>query len=955
VFCQIEVLRGCFPPALRRALEEMPKTLDATYEQILLSIGNAKRGYAYHLLQCLAVSIRPLSVEELAEVLAIRLDDGDDSEYQCDWRPEDARQAVFSACFSLITIVNVDGVPVVQFSHFSVKEFLMSSRLANAGEHLSLYHIIPSSAHTFLSRSCLSVLLSLGDNVDSSIIAQRPFAIYAARYWVDHAKAEGVSFGVQDLMERLFDPDAPYFATWVWIYDIDRPWKGFMPTVQPTEPEAKPLYYAALCGFRSLMDHLLVTHQMGVNVAGGDHIAALNAALSRGELEISRTLLQNGANVNTVDIAGISSLYRAAQASNRAVVELLLEHQADVNLHAGQDTPLHVVAQTGELNICRLLLKHGADVSSKTTDGWTALHFASRYGQFGIVQELLVHDADVNDHQEDLWTSLHLASTRHLEIVKLLVREGAVLEKMNANHETALHVASHLGNLQIAHFLIEQGANTISKDKDGNSPLHIASRFGYLDLAEIFVGIGVDVNVRNADRETPLHLASELGHINVARVLMVHGADVNCCDKRGWTPLHTAAHNGRLDTVRLLLDHGLSVQVRNGNDETPLILASFGGHLEVSQYLIENQADVNSLSDGGWSPLHSASKNGHADVVQLLLDNGASVCIQAVDLCTPLHLASANGYLKVAELLIGRGAGVDVENEDQKTPLDLAARNGKLETAKVLIKSGSDVNSQDNLGWTPSHAAARNGHLSLVELLLNSGADADMRNTSDKTPFDLAQEHGKLDIVRFLSRRSGNLCSQNLVSPAPLEAGSQNILPDETMGQNMGGGPSSDNEESNSLHSASVNGHADVARRLLNGDADVDERNEHLQTPLTVLGSQYGKVAIAKMLIKYGADLNSRDTFGWTPLHWAARYGHIDVVQLLIDSGADVDATQREGLTALHIASGWGCLEIVRSLLERGANVQIRNAYGRTPSQNALLFGYREIAQLLSEHDVGGG
>jgi hypothetical protein len=224
VFCQIDWLRECFPPDIRRALKGLPKSLDETYERILLGIGNAKREYAHRLLQCLAVSICPLRVEELAEVLAVPLDGGGDAEYDSDWRPEDARQAVLSVCSSLITIANADGPPVVQFSHFSVKEFLMSSRLANTGEHLSHYHIIPSSANACISRFCLSTLLSLGDNVAKSAVEQRPFAIYAARYWVDHAKVEGVLLRVQDLMERMFDPDTPYFATWIWIYDIDRPW-----------------------------------------------------------------------------------------------------------------------------------------------------------------------------------------------------------------------------------------------------------------------------------------------------------------------------------------------------------------------------------------------------------------------------------------------------------------------------------------------------------------------------------------------------------------------------------------------------------------------------------------------------------------------------------------------------------------------------------------------------------
>ena len=115
-------------------------------------------------------------------------------------------------------------------------------------------------------------------------------------------------------MERLFHPDSPYFATWVWIYDIDRPWKGLMPTVRPTQPDAKSLYYAALCGFRSLMEHFTVTHQMDVNTRGGDHGTALNAALARGEIEIARALLENGADVNAVDFGGKSPLYRAVQA-----------------------------------------------------------------------------------------------------------------------------------------------------------------------------------------------------------------------------------------------------------------------------------------------------------------------------------------------------------------------------------------------------------------------------------------------------------------------------------------------------------------------------------------------------------------------------------------------------------------------------------------------------------------
>jgi hypothetical protein len=173
--------------------------------------------YAHRLFQCLTASIRPLRVEELAEVLAVQFVAGCDSGYSTEWRPGNAQQAVLSACSSLIVIVNVDGSPVVQFAHFSVREFLTSDRLrfSAAGESLSRYHVRLLSAHTVLARASLSVLLSLDDNVDRSAVEKRPLSLYASRHWVDHAKIEGVSSSIQDLMKRLFDPGRPYFTTWV--------------------------------------------------------------------------------------------------------------------------------------------------------------------------------------------------------------------------------------------------------------------------------------------------------------------------------------------------------------------------------------------------------------------------------------------------------------------------------------------------------------------------------------------------------------------------------------------------------------------------------------------------------------------------------------------------------------------------------------------------------------------
>ena len=76
MFCQLDMLRHCLAPSLRRQLNELPKGLDETYERILEEIESTNQGqHARRLLHCLAVAFRPLRAEDLAEVLAFDVDE----------------------------------------------------------------------------------------------------------------------------------------------------------------------------------------------------------------------------------------------------------------------------------------------------------------------------------------------------------------------------------------------------------------------------------------------------------------------------------------------------------------------------------------------------------------------------------------------------------------------------------------------------------------------------------------------------------------------------------------------------------------------------------------------------------------------------------------------------------------------------------------------------------------
>jgi hypothetical protein len=187
------------------------------------------------MLQCLVAAVRPLRVEELAEVLAFNFSEEGIPKLNPAWRWEDQEEAVMSACSSLVVVIKHGHSRIVQFSHFSVKEYLTSDRLAESSRDVSYYHLVLEHAHTILAQASLGVLLQLDDRVDRDKIKDFPLAEYAAEYWIKHARVENVSSHIKDGMECLFDADKPQFSAWLWIYNKDR-FGRFMATMSPVKP-----------------------------------------------------------------------------------------------------------------------------------------------------------------------------------------------------------------------------------------------------------------------------------------------------------------------------------------------------------------------------------------------------------------------------------------------------------------------------------------------------------------------------------------------------------------------------------------------------------------------------------------------------------------------------------------------------------------------------------------------
>jgi hypothetical protein len=278
-------------------LKELPETLDETYERILRDINKANRDHAHRLLQCLTVAVRPLRVAEFAEVLAVDFGTayrGGTSNLNADWRWEDQQEAVLSTCSSLISVVDEKGSQIVQFSHFSVKEFLTSSRIGGSSVDVSRFHIPLEPAHTTLAKACLVILLRLGELVDEDNVKDKfPLARYAAEHWIDHARFGDVSSHIREWMEDLFDPNKPYFAAWLQVHNVDPDplypsvFFFFANSSREESNTASPLYYAALCGFHDLAEQLIIKHPRQVNTTAGYYVSPLGAALSGGHLKIA--------------------------------------------------------------------------------------------------------------------------------------------------------------------------------------------------------------------------------------------------------------------------------------------------------------------------------------------------------------------------------------------------------------------------------------------------------------------------------------------------------------------------------------------------------------------------------------------------------------------------------------------------------------------------------------------
>jgi hypothetical protein len=117
-------------------------------------------------------------------------------------------------------------------------------------------------AHTLAAQACLGILLHLDEITFSQDGPENyPLAKYAAEYWVEHARFEGVSGNVEDEMKHFFDPRLPHLAICLWIYNsfyrVPR-LQDWLQWGEAAPSSSQPLHYAAFCGLHAIVEFLVI-------------------------------------------------------------------------------------------------------------------------------------------------------------------------------------------------------------------------------------------------------------------------------------------------------------------------------------------------------------------------------------------------------------------------------------------------------------------------------------------------------------------------------------------------------------------------------------------------------------------------------------------------------------------------------------------------------------------------
>lgn len=404
-----------------------------------------------------------------------------------------------------------------------------------------------------------------------------------------------------------------------------------------------------------------------------------------------------------------------------------------------------------------------------------------------------------------------------------------------------------------------------------------------------------------------LQLACASGHEDCVRLMLSRGVDPFWKDDYGMSPIDFLCLRGAERWLRVLLPSNKRVAFPRDR-KSPLWHACASGHEACARFLLEREV---CSADSTPSPLVCACRGGHEACARLLLEHGAPVaapCNQQSALC----VACAHGHDRCVQLLLDNNADVSAVDANGNNPVacacygDQGTREGRLACLRLLLQRGASADARGIRRGVSARVlrdACLHGDEDMVRLLLDHGASPHRRRGEIDAPLVVACAAGHEGLVRMLVTEYGVDVSHRARMHMPLHEacghGQSNVV---ALLLDHGANPhAKDSRGNTSLLRTVWSGNAECARLLLKAGADVDATNDRGTTPLMAACtgchlSDVGFRALARQLIRAGADANHRDAKGASAIRESARASSHRGVQMLLRHGADPDGAPGEDL-----------------------------------------------------------
>ena len=408
--------------------------------------------------------------------------------------------------------------------------------------------------------------------------------------------------------------------------------------------------------------------------------------------------------------------------------------------------------------------------------------------------------------------------------------------------------------------------------------------------------------------------------------------------------LLTCLHLKRVEVLAMLLkEHKLDL---NGRRIKPLCVAAHLGDLASAELLVASGAGVEVQSENDAScarPLYIAACRGDADVVQFLVAKGAD-CEHCVDGMTALDAAVAGHHLACVKALLSGGAvGKPVDEEAALVlravlagaedvlhfALVEAARNGDTTAVRVGLEKLRPDEDSKTVAFDAVHEACRGNHDECLALLL---------------PYVETTQMGFGMLLSECIHADHTACTEVLLQHWKSVCSNVAFVPH---------GQEADNEDNTPRPCPAMWEDPAVGQVLIDAGADIETKDEKGLSPL-LRASISGKIAVVKMLVKAGAGVCVTDNVGDTCLMLAAVFGHTETVRYLVGlPEVNVNHSGDEGFTALH----WACQEdyrtMVQVLIDAGADIEAKDEEGYSPLLRASKDASLDTVKMLVKAGAG--